>query len=255
MKTVWGIIFGLILGLVATAAAPDVCYVCGKSLLTGKVWKFKEQLICDECAQIKERCSLCHFPAKAPFKATSDGRFVCRRCEPTTILKLEQAQALWDELVSQIDTMSKGQLVLKQKAVTLSLYDIDYWNSQNGKALPPEMRRAGLSQSRPTSQGMAHAVLLFSGLSRDETRSVLAHEFTHLWINENTAAGRKIDPRTVEGLCELVAYALNRELNIPAQNEFILKNTYTKGRINELVEMEKQYSFKAIMGWVVDSKD
>jgi hypothetical protein len=80
--------------------------------------------------------------------------------------------------------------------------------------------------------------------------SVAAHEYTHLWINENRPADRVIDSDTIEAICELTAYNLMGEKNLTDMQKRILENPYTEGRIKTLVAVYQEHGIGYILDWV-----
>ena len=77
-----------------------------------------------------------------------------------------------------------------------------------------------------------------------------AHEYTHLWINENRPANHVIDSDTVEAICELTAYKLMEAKNLPDAQKRILENPYTNGKIKTLVAIEREFGTGYILNWV-----
>jgi hypothetical protein len=99
-------------------------------------------------------------------------------------------------------------------------------------------------------------VVILSGRLRNEIAATAAHEYTHLWINENRPAGRVIAPDTVEAICELTAYELMGSRSLREEQKQILENPYTHGEINRLVEVEKEHGgFRYILDWVKENEE
>ena len=121
--------------------------------------------------------------------------------------------------------------------------------------MPEKLKRAGFSQSRHTGNQFTHAVILLSGQLKSDTVSVCAHEFTHLWINENKAASRTLDGDTLEAICELIPYKLAVQNANSDQQDKIKKNSYTNGKIETLIDIEQQYGLGSILDWVKNGTD
>ena len=83
---------------------------------------------------------------------------------------------------------------------------------------------------------------------------VAAHEYTHLWINENRLAGRVIDQDTIEAICELTAYKLMEAKKLPEMQKRILENPYTNGKIKTLVAVEREAGTDYVLDWVKNGK-
>jgi hypothetical protein len=226
------------------------CVVCGKRLLSGKAYRHPAGPVCEICVELLNRCSLCGLPIKDKFGKTSDGRFICKFDLPNTIKSEAEAQRLFEDVHNGLYRLTGGELKLKNSAVAVSLFDIDYWNYRDGNPVPDTMRRLGFSQSRPSGETLSHSVVLLSGQLKSDTTSVCAHEFMHLWINENNARNRSIEGDTLEALCELTAYKWMVSTEDRTQQQKILGNVYTHGKIKVLIGLETDYGFPAILDWV-----
>ena len=237
------------------AALNLTCVVCAKGPLTGKIWKFRDDFVCEDCAKLETRCSLCGLPAKVGFGKTTDGRILCQHCLPGAVLKLDEARRIYDEAAAGLRELSGGALRLRSTNVSVSLFDVDYWNMRNGQPVPTEMRRMGFSQSRRLGKEFAHTVVLLSGQPRGEMAAVCAHEYAHLWINENKLDTRDIEPDTIEAVCELFAYKLVTARRDTASQERIRKNTYTHGRIDGMLAAEASTGLGVVLAWVQFGKE
>jgi len=226
------------------------CVVCEKRMLSGKSLRHPAGSVCEICAALPNRCSLCGLPIKDKYGKTHDGRFICRFDLPNTVQSEAEAQRLFEEIHNGLYRLTSGELKLKNTAVAVSLFDIDYWNFRDGNPVPDTMRRLGFSQSRPTGDTLAHSMVLLSGQFKSDTISVCAHEFMHLWINENKARSRTIEADTLEALCELTAYKWNVSIEDLSQQQKIIENVYTHGKIKILIGLETDYGFPAILDWV-----
>src|SRR5476649_818164 len=94
---------------------------------------------------------------------------------------------------------------------------------------------------------------MLSGRTREEMMGVAAHEYTHLWINENRPDDRVIDQDTIEAICELTAYKLMEAKKLPEMQKRILANPYTNGKIKTLVAVEHEGGTDYILNWVKNS--
>lgn len=231
------------------------CVVCGKGPLMGQIWQYKWGMVCDDCEKIKDRCSICGLPIKGGdnhFK-TSDGRFICQFDKTNCILTLQQAQDLFQQTSYDVLDLYGPEFALKSTDVTVKLFDVDYWSEHGGR---DGLHAFGFASTRKTADGKCtHEVIMLSGRTKEEMESVAAHEYTHLWINENCPAGRVIDPDTVEAICELTAYKLMQKKNLPEMEKRILENPYTNGKIKTLVAVEHDGGTDYILNWVKNSKD
>jgi hypothetical protein len=134
----------------------------------------------------------------------------------------------------------------------VNLFDVDYWSE---KGQPNGLHKFGFANTRKTADGRCtHEVILLSGRTREELISVAAHEYTHLWINENRPASHVIDGDTVEAICELTAYKLAGQKKLPEMQKRILENSYTNGKIKTLVAVEREGGTDYVLNWVRNGK-
>lgn len=229
------------------------CLVCGKGPLSGHIWLHERGAICDDCKQLPDHCSLCGLPVKAEdgHLKTGDGRFICQWDKPNVILTLDQAKELFSQTRDAAVALLGRQFELKNPEVTVTLFDVDYW-SEKGQA--NGLHKFGFASSRPAGGGgWTHEVVLLSGRLRTEMQSVAAHEYTHLWINENCPASHHIEGDTVEAICELTAYKLMQHEGQSAMQQRILENSYTRGKIKDVLAVEREGGTDYVLNWVKTS--
>jgi hypothetical protein len=220
------------------------CIVCGKGPLVGKIWKHRHGVICPECKQRELRCDHCGLPIIDNYLKTRDGRYICKFEKDDVVVDEKQAKLLFDQAVKSLLYISGNVMRLRGPAPDVRLFDIDYWNNDSS------MRRGGFSQTRQAGTRYTHNVVLLSGLPKDELVSVCAHEYTHLWINENRKSERKIENNTIEAICELAAYKVATRAGFTNQLERIEKNPYTQGRIDDLLAADRKFGFFKVLEWV-----
>lgn len=238
---------------VATAAAGTTnyfCIVCGKGPLTGRIWMTKWGPICNDCYQLPNHCSLCGLPIRPGDGAvkTGDGRFICRFCKTNAVLTEAQAEAVFAEVRrGLVELFGKG-FALKYPDVKVKLFDVDYW-SEVGRS--DGLHKFGFASTRKTPNGdCTHEVVLLSGRLKTEIEATAAHEYTHLWINENRPADHLIDRDVVEAICELTAYRLMEAGGHTNQMQKILANPYTHGEIKQLLALDRERGTGWIFHWV-----
>jgi len=247
----------LFAALLTTAAAEPTnyfCIVCGKGPLTGHIWLHPRGAICDDCEKIQERCTLCGLPVKAGdgHLKTSDGRFICKFDKADAVMTQDQARELFDQTRDAVVALYGREFELKYHDVTVTLFDVDYW-SEKGQA--NGLHKFGFASTRKTGTGeCTHEVVMLSGRTRQEMMGVAAHEYTHLWINENCPASHHIDGDTVEAICELTAYKLMQQKKLPALQKHILENPYTNGKIKDLLAVEREGGTDYVLKWVKTSQ-
>ncbi|MFA6543848.1 MAG: hypothetical protein WCS99_05460 [Limisphaerales bacterium] len=236
-------------------AAPLICVVCDKPLV-GKYFVHNQtNNLCAECARLETRCSICGLPVKTAASKTTDGRLFCRADAPNVVVTEDEARKLFALARGELNLLSEGVLVLRSPEVAVQLVDVDYWNSKAGGDTTNSMHRLGFSTSRPGGGGFAHNVILISGQLRTTTLSTCAHEFAHLWLNENVPAGRKLEPDTREALCELLAFKLAARRSDTNETARIKTNPYTKGVILNAIEFEGREGLPGVVAWVRNGTD
>lgn len=227
------------------------CVVCAKSPLVGKYFVHnRTNTVCADCATLETSCALCRLPVKNVTSKTSDGRIFCRFDAPNVVVAQDDANKLFAQARSELSTLSDGALTLRSTEVAVQLVDVDYWNAKPGGDMTNTMHRLGFSISRPIGGGYTHNVVLMSGQLRSTTLSTCAHEFAHLWLNENLKDGRSLDPDTREALCELFAYRLAERRGDTNELTRIKQNTYTKGVVLSAIEFEAHEGLPGVVSWV-----
>lgn len=238
-------------GLVSEAAGTNYfCIVCGRGPLSGRIWLHHRGSICDDCEKIKDRCSICGLPVRPDdgHIKTGDGRIICKFDKADVVLTVDQARDLFQRTREEVVDLYGRDFALKTSDVTVNLFDVDYW-SEKGRS--DGLHKFGFSHTRYDGNGgCTHEVILLSGRTREEMIAVAAHEYTHLWINENRPASHHIDGETVEAICELTAYKLMQQKRDTETQKGILENPYTNGKINDLVAAEREGGTDYILNWV-----
>ncbi len=246
--------FALILFLFAAALAGSaagtnyLCVICGKGPLTGRFWMSKWGAVCDDCYKLENRCSLCGLPIGKDFAKTGDGRFICKFDKPNAVLDAAEARDIFFEARRELVGGFGSGFTLNYPDVSINLFDVDYW-SEAGRS--DGLHKFGFSSTRKSAKGACtHQVVLLSGRLRNEIAATAAHEYTHLWINENRPPGRAIDADTIEAICELSAFKLMAARAQPELQQRILDNPYTHGEIKTLVALEQENGIAYILNWV-----
>ncbi len=224
------------------------CVICGKGPLTGRIWMSKWGPICDDCYKLENHCSICGLPIGKDFVKTGDGRFICKFDRPAAVLEVDGAREVFAAARRELVGLFGGGFTLNFPDVTVNLFDVDYWSE---KGREDGLHKFGFAYTRKTRHGeCTHEVVLLSGRLRTELAATAAHEYTHLWINENCPAEHAIGADTIEAICELSAYKLMQSRSQPEAMQKILSNPYTHGEINQLVALEKENGLAYILNWV-----
>jgi hypothetical protein len=228
------------------------CVVCGKGPLTGKIWISKWGAVCNDCYQRPDRCALCGLPVRDGdgHVKTGDGRFICKFDKPNAVLDADAAREIFESAREDLASLFGSGFALKFPEVKVQLFDVDYWSE---KGRDDGLHKYGFSSTRKNKSGdCTHEVVMLSGQLRENLAATAAHEYTHLWINENRPAGRVIDADTVEAICELASYELMESRKLRAEQRRIVENPYTRGTILKLLDVEKEHGFRYVLDWVKD---
>ncbi len=224
------------------------CVVCGKGPLTGRIWMSKWGPVCDDCYHLENHCSICGLPIGKDYAKTGDGRYICKFDRKNAVLDVDEAREVFTDVRRDLIELFGSTYALQYPDVTVNLFDVDYW-SEAGR--PDGLHKFGFASTRKTKSGACtHEVVMLSGRLRSELSATAAHEYTHLWINENRPASHEIDSDTTEGICELCAYKLMESRSDTNEEEKILANPYTHGEIKKLVALEKEQGMAYILNWV-----
>ena len=110
----------------------------------------------------------------------------------------------------------------------------------------------GRLRTQTSGAGLRHEMSLLSGLPLAGFNATCAHEYAHVWLNENLSAARRktISSDAVEGFCELIAYLLMDAEMENGQKEWIKLNAYTRGQIELFIEAEQLYGFNDVLKWI-----
>ena len=204
--------------------------------------------LCDECDRLKNTCSLCGLPVGEGSIETGDGRKICRREATEVVMDAESARRIFETSTLEARTLVGIDFGLKQPFVTVQLFDINDWavKTEDGE---DGLHKIGHSRSRPVDSHLAHYVGLYSGQLSRAVVCTCVHEYMHLWINENEGQ-HVMEENTVEGICELLSYKMALARKDTFEQQQILDNTYTHGRIKELIDYDGQHGFNTILEWV-----
>lgn len=227
------------------------CVVCGKGPLHGHIWISKWGPICEDCIKLQNHCSICGLPIQDDDDRavkTGDGRYICRFDKTNAVLDATEAREVFAETRLGLVELFGSGFNLKYPDVKVTLFDVDYW-SEAGRL--DGLHKFGFASTRKTPRGdCTHEVVMLSGRLRIEMEATAAHEYTHLWINENRPEDHAIEGDTIEAICELSAYKLMQARGQTNQMETILDNPYTHGEIKQLVVLEQERGIGWIFNWV-----
>jgi hypothetical protein len=262
VKPAIGVIgFLLLLVLWATAAVSDRCVVCQQKI-TERVYLFtnpyvaEKQPVCSACAQLETTCATCTLPVRSSYAKFADGRLLCANDAREAVLTHDALEEIFREVKRDLFRMLNGH-VLPDKNITVELAtrtDLD--RVTRSQRFPHDKQLTlGVTQTRQKNKEFEHRISVLVGLPKSRVAAVCAHEYTHAWLHENVAEGRRLDSDTVEGFCELVAFKLVSDRNHAVEKKIILENSYTSGQVHSLVKAEDRYRFTEIVKWIKDGVD
>ncbi len=241
---------GMSFAVSAAAQNPQAvhCLACDKGPLTGRYWKSELGAICEDCHKLERRCWICRHPAAKDYIKTPDGRYICRREAKNAIISQQAVHQTFQRTRNAVKRMTRNYMALKSPKINVEVFSQPVWDPDGTKSA---LHRQGLATTRQVGGRFHHNVMLISGLVNTNLIGVSAHEFTHLWINENRG-DHKIDPQTNEAICEMVAYKLAETYRHHNYMKVIRENTYTQGRANELLPLVNRYGLKSLLRWVLE---
>ena len=226
------------------------CIACDKGPLTGQIWKSEHGYICRECYKIERRCWICALPATKKYVKMADGRFICRREAKNAVVKEHDVQQMFQRTRNAVKRMTRGYMNLRSPKINVEIFSQPVWDPDGTKSA---LHRQGLATTRMVGKTFHHNVMLISGLVNTNLIGVSAHEFTHLWINENRGK-HKIERHTMEAICEMVAYKLAQTYRHHNYMKEIRENPYTQGRAATLLPLVERYGLKALLRWVIEGE-
>ena len=206
------------------------CLVCNRSFLDRQSIRRDEWggMVHSEHFRMANSCGSCGrlFAGKSikPEQLYSDGRLSCLVCLRDAVNDLGSLNAVSKRVRKG---MSELGLPTPVGPLTLRLVNQDKLNKEV-KRVHGRGSLRGLTQTtfrtvtggRNPGTTFSHQVWILSGLPVVECVSVLAHEFGHIWLNENYI---EMSPPAIEGFCNLLSmHALKKETSKLA--EILRKN-------------------------------
>lgn len=241
------------------------CDICG-ALIHGKYFYREDEAmggrrnICTNCETLPDRCFICGLPVKDGFHTLPDGRIVCARDAKEVISSEDEAKQIGQTVQYDLDRVFSRFMTFPGTNMLVSIVNKFYLENlfKNPGAGQSCVSIYGATCSNPLpGNKIVHSVAVLSYLRKSRLMAVYAHEFTHAWMGENVSRERTaaLDKDTLEAFCELVAYKYMESRNETFEMTNILKNQYTKGKIDVLLEADRQYSFDAVVEWFKSGDD
>src|SRR5437667_9230314 len=264
MRVPPGILVVVLLGIASFSFAdPNVCASCGHYigetvyLIMDRV-EGEKKGVCETCAYLKRRCSLCGLPVKENYTALLDGRYLCARDAKTAVQDVEEAKRIWADASLEMDRLFSRSMTLPGTNIVFAV--VDQVHMDQILQSPGFERQCpflvGCTRSRLLGDGRwKHSIDVLSALPKAEMSAIGAHERTHAWLAENIAPERELDRDTIEGFCELVAYKLMEHLGETREMASIKRNAYSRGQIDLFVEAESTYGMYIVLQWLKHGVD
>jgi Protein DA1/LIM domain len=191
-----------------------------------------EQMCVRHAEEQHRRCSGCQRfePNDGTFIDLMDGdRCVCPACCRSVVVDSADAKPLWRNVIAFFENHLKLPVWKPMRDIPILLVGSESLNEQmqkqnniHGSSIHPmtsglcltEHGRSSASSSNVARYNGAtspnaevFAILCLSGLPRDLTASVLAHEAAHAWIKLHPKydANKPLPPQVEEGVCQLIA--------------------------------------------------
>jgi hypothetical protein len=232
------------------------CGACGlgihSELYTGRdAVRRMDKYLCATCAQLRAFCYACGMPVKPVPAARAGDVLLCPLDRPSAVTDPAEAARLFEESKREAMRLLSAWPPLPDRNISFRLADRAEFvrRSQSGHAAA-DGEPEGLTITERDSAGrLFHTVHLLKGLPRARFQAVVAHEYTHAWLNEGGDLERGLQASTAEGFCELIAHKLMTQLNQPAEVERIVGNAYTQGQLSLLLQADEAYRFFRVVEW------
>src|SRR5262245_44607985 len=255
----------ILLGFASLAQAQTTiqCVVCRQAItnayrsVTSPAWR-DPQPVCQTCIQLNTRCFVCNLPVKPPARKLEDGRLLCPREAAAAVLSQVEAERIFEEARRDLVRLLSGRGVLPERNCSVKLVDAPEMVRlyQMRGSLHDSSHTLGLTHTQQLGPGRwEHQIYLLNGLSHSRLLAVCAHEYAHAWLHENLSRDRRLQPDTVEGFCELVAYKIMAERREELEMRVILANDYTKGMVGVLIKADDNYRFYRVVDWMKTGLD
>jgi len=239
-------------------ARADNCFSCAQPLLYGHYTMqstgfLDPQLVCKTCYDIKERCALCRLPS-TKMTTLPDGRLLCRFHAGAAVLKDRDAIRIFESAKREVFPILNGLGKLPTRNVSVHLADANKMTMLRRQLGPAQAGydTMGLTHSSRSPQGeWSHHIFLLTGLPESKLIAVMAHEYTHVWLNENLPEDRKVQVDTVEGFCELVSHKVTQQRRDALEQRVIQENAYSKGQVSLLLQAQDQHQFHRVVNWML----
>jgi len=255
----WWVALVSVLFIQAAAHAADLCDICSAPLtntfysVTDRL-REEKRMVCPDCIKLSTRCFICGLPVKTNFVSLADGRLLCSRDAETAVLDDERVRDVCRRTRDELGRLLSRFVSFPEKNVKIVAVDrleLEQLFKQAGRDHDcPNI--LGRLETRSNRFGLDHTLSVLSGLPLAELKATCAHEFGHVWLNENLTPKRReaLGHDANEAFCELLAYKLMDAQNEETEKKLIQRNNYTRGQIRLFIEAQDRYGFNDILDWV-----
>ncbi len=204
--------------------------------------------LCDTCNNLYKFCSVCGLPVPDDTMRTGDGRLICAREASDVLMDAVTADKIFQSAQREAVNLINNSFGLNQSDVTVRVAD----NLSTTRFIfSGDTHVLAISETQTSRKGVTHRVFVRTGQTKQQAFYSCIHEYTHLWINENVG-NHDIEPNTIEGICELIAYKVAERRSDSVAQKIMLHNTYTHGRLQDLIQYNTREMLSKVLDWVRD---
>ncbi|HEY1015183.1 MAG TPA: protein DA1 [Herpetosiphonaceae bacterium] len=222
---------------------PTVCAICGRRL-RGTYYYFANspKCYCEDCTLGRARCDSCAAPVGDDGWRLHDGRSLCATCHKTAIYDPAEANALFAETVGRLAAHPGLGIRVGAAFRLIDAPALHELARHGGIVAGPNEHTLGLYQR----QGRLRVVYVLYGLPRLLFRSVVAHEYAHVWQGEHCPLLN--DEVWREGFAEWVAYQhlLHLGARKAAEQMRVAEHPYQPGLLRCL-ELERRVGVAGVL--------
>ena len=235
------------------------CAICG-ALFGARVYTMPDAVteekaqVCEDCVRLSTVCFICGLPVKTHRTELPDGRIICARDARTAVLGEDEAKRICQQAKDSLDRLFSRFMDIPDTNVAVTIVDRvhlqELFKFAGRDYVCPNVW--GYVETKTNRHGPEHQISLLCALPLASFKATVAHEYAHVWLNENLSEKRKqsLSRDANEGFCELISYRLMDSQNEEAQKKLIKSNAYTRGQIHLYLEAEQVYGFNDILDWV-----
>lgn len=234
--------------LTVPAVAQQNCDLCSRpsTQVTTKQLRYTENRdvflnVCELCVTKYPKCVICRQPSKAEIHR--DGRMICPECKKVGIFTQQQAETLYREVRTFVDSLLGGQMDRVPEVLVVDKDEIQ--TRKRGRATQVK----GFYRAYNPEM-----VYVLSGHTAKELGPTIAHEYTHAWQSRNSPSQ---DLTLKEGFAMWVEYQYLMAKGERKEALSLLdtgRPDYDEG-LKKCLEVEKQQGRKGLLKLVTSQGD